>query len=51
LFQAFTYRNQVDWGLLTAMSVVYMVPTVILYLAVRRYLLKATVVGAIQGGG
>jgi multiple sugar transport system permease protein len=51
LFQAYTYRNQVDWGLLTATSVVYMVPTIILYLAVRRYLLKATVVGAIHGGG
>ena len=51
LFQAFTYRNQIDWGLLTATSVVYMLPTVLLYLAVRRYLLRATVVGAIQGGG
>jgi multiple sugar transport system permease protein len=51
LFQAFTYRNQIDWGLLTATSVVYMLPTIVLYLAVRRYLLKATVVGAIQGGG
>jgi multiple sugar transport system permease protein len=51
LFQAYTYRNQVDWGLLTATSVVYMLPTILLYLAVRRYLLRATVVGAIQGGG
>jgi multiple sugar transport system permease protein len=49
LFQAFTYRNQIDWGLLTAISVVYMLPTVILYLLVRRYLLRATVVGALQG--
>ncbi len=51
LFQAYTYRNQVDWGLLTATSVVYMAPTIVLYLLVRRYLLRATVVGAIQGGG
>ena len=51
LFQAFSYRNQVDWGLLTAISVVYMVPTIILYLLVRRYLIKATVVGALQGAG
>lgn len=49
LFQAFSYRNQVDWGLLTAISVVYMLPTIVLYLLVRRYLLRATVVGAIQG--
>lgn len=51
LFQAFTYRNQIDWGLLTAISVVYMLPTVILYFLVRRYLLRATVVGALQGAG
>jgi multiple sugar transport system permease protein len=51
LFQAFTYRNVIDWGLLAAISVVYMVPTIILYLLVRRYLIKATVVGAIQGAG
>lgn len=51
LFQAFSYRNQVDWGLLTAISVVYMVPTIVLYLLVRRYLIRATVVGALQGAG
>jgi ABC-type glycerol-3-phosphate transport system permease component len=50
LFQAFTYRNTIDWGLLTAISVVYMLPTIVLYMLVRRYLLKATVVGALQGG-
>ena len=49
LFQAFTYRNVIDWGLLTAISVVYMLPTIALYVLVRRYLLKATVVGALQG--
>ena len=51
LFQAFSYRNQVDWGLLTAISVVYMLPTIVLYLLVRRYLIRATVVGALQGAG
>ncbi|MEO8229088.1 MAG: carbohydrate ABC transporter permease [Chloroflexota bacterium] len=51
LFQAFSYRNQIDWGLLTAISVVYMLPTLILYVMVRRYLLKATMVGALQGAG
>jgi ABC-type glycerol-3-phosphate transport system permease component len=40
----------VDWGLLTAISVVYMLPTIVLYLLVRRYLIRATVVGALQGG-
>lgn len=51
LFQAFSYRNQIDWGLLTAISVVYMLPTIVLYVFVRRYLLRATVVGALQGAG
>jgi multiple sugar transport system permease protein len=51
LFQAFSYRNQIDWGLLTAISVVYMAPTIVLYILVRRYLLRATVVGALQGAG
>ena len=49
LFQAFSAFNQVDWGLLTATAVLYMVPTVVLYLFVRKYLLRATVGGAIKG--
>jgi ABC-type glycerol-3-phosphate transport system permease component len=49
LFQAYSYRNQVDWGLLTAISVVYMIPAIILYVVVRRYLLRATLVGALHG--
>jgi multiple sugar transport system permease protein len=49
LFQAFSGRNQVDWGLLTATAVLYMVPTVILYLFARRYLLQATFTGALKG--
>lgn len=49
MFRAFSARNQIDWGLLTATSVLYMLPTVVLYLFVRRYLLKATVTGALKG--
>ncbi|OGN82113.1 MAG: hypothetical protein A2X23_08660 [Chloroflexi bacterium GWC2_73_18] len=49
LFQAYIGRNLVDWGLLTAVSVVYMLPTIVFYLVVRRYLLRATVVGALAG--
>lgn len=36
-------------GLLTATAVLYMVPTVVLYLFARRYLLKATVTRALKG--
>lgn len=49
MFRAFSAHNQVDWGLLTATAVLYMVPTVVLYLFARRYLLKATVAGALKG--
>lgn len=49
MFRAFSAHNQIDWGLLTATAVLYMVPTVVLYLFARRYLLKATVAGALKG--
>lgn len=49
MFRAFSARNQIDWGLLTATAVLYMLPTVLLYLFVRRFLLKATVTGALKG--
>jgi multiple sugar transport system permease protein len=49
LFRAYTGRNVIDWGLLTAVSVVYMLPSLIFYLVVRRYLTRATVAGALHG--
>lgn len=49
MFRAFSAHNQVDWGLLAATAVLYMVPTVVLYLFARRYLLRATVTGALKG--
>ena len=49
LYAAYKGHNVIDWGLLTATSVIYMLPTVILYVIVRRYLLRATAVGALQG--
>ena len=49
MFRAFSAHNQIDWGLLAATAVLYMVPTVVLYLFARRYLLKATFTGALKG--
>lgn len=49
LFRAFTAFNQVDWGLLTASAVIYMVPPTILYVILRRYLLRSSLGGAIKG--
>jgi multiple sugar transport system permease protein len=49
LFQAYVGFNEVKWGLLTATAVIYMVPTLLMYLLVRRYLLRATLSGALKG--
>lgn len=49
MFRAFAAHNQIDWGLLAATGVLYMLPTVLLYLFARQYLLKATMTGALKG--
>lgn len=49
MFRAFSAHNQIDWGLLAATGVLYMLPTVLLYLFARQYLLKATMSGALKG--
>lgn len=49
LFRAFTAFNQVDWGLLTASAVIYMVPPTILYVILRRHLMRSSLGGAIKG--
>jgi multiple sugar transport system permease protein len=49
IFQAYEGFNEVKWGLLTATAVIYMIPTVVMYLLVRRYLLRATLSGAVKG--
>jgi multiple sugar transport system permease protein len=49
LFQAYVGFNEVKWGLLTATAVIYMIPTILMYLLVRRYLLRATLSGALKG--
>ncbi len=49
LFRAFTAFNQVDWGVLTASAVIYMVPPAILYGFLRRHLLRSSLGGAVKG--
>jgi multiple sugar transport system permease protein len=49
LFRAFSAFNQVDWGVLAASAVMYMVPPAILYGLLRRHLLKSSLGGAIKG--
>jgi ABC-type glycerol-3-phosphate transport system permease component len=49
LFRAYVSHSATDWGIMTSVAVVYMVPAIIFYLIVRRFLMKATVAGALQG--
>jgi multiple sugar transport system permease protein len=49
LFRAWVAYTIVDWGLLAAISFLYMAPAVILYLLVRRYLVGTSLVGGLHG--
>ncbi|AOW90949.1 hypothetical protein BC342_02655 [Streptomyces olivaceus] len=49
LFRSFTAFNQVDWGVLAASAVVYMAPPAVLYLFLRRHLMRSSLGGALKG--
>lgn len=49
LFRAFSEYNQVDWGLLAASAIVYLVPPAVLYMFVRKHLLRSSLGGAVKG--
>jgi multiple sugar transport system permease protein len=49
LFRAFSEHNRVDWGLLAASSIVYVAPPAILYVFVRKHLLRSSLGGALKG--
>jgi multiple sugar transport system permease protein len=49
LFRAFSEHNQVDWGLLAASAVVYVLPPAVLYMFVRKHLLRSSLGGAVKG--
>ncbi|MEA9984950.1 MULTISPECIES: carbohydrate ABC transporter permease [Subtercola] len=49
LFRAFSEHNQVDWGLLAASAIVYVAPPAILYIFVRKHLLRSSLGGAVKG--
>jgi multiple sugar transport system permease protein len=48
LFRAWTSYTQVDWGLLAALSIVYMIPAVVFYVFARRALERG-LTGALAG--
>lgn len=49
LFRAFSEHNQVDWGLLAASAIVYVLPPAVLYVFVRKHLLRSSLGGAVKG--
>ena len=49
LFRAFSEHNHVDWGLLAASAIVYVVPPAVLYVFVRKNLLRSSLGGAVKG--
>lgn len=49
LFRAFSEHNNVDWGLLAASALVYVLPPAVLYIFVRKNLLRSSLGGALKG--
>lgn len=49
LFRAFSEHDHVDWGLLAASAIVYVVPPAVLYVFVRKNLLHSSLGGAVKG--
>lgn len=49
LFRAFSEYNHVDWGLLAASAIVYVLPPAVLYVFVRKHLLRSSLGGAVKG--
>jgi multiple sugar transport system permease protein len=48
LYRAFNDRGGVDFGFLTALAVIYSLPTIGLYLIARRYLVKGMISGGVK---
>ncbi len=49
LFRAFSEHNRVDWGLLASSAIVYVLPPALLYVFVRKHLLRSSLGGAVKG--
>jgi multiple sugar transport system permease protein len=48
LYRAFGDQGSVDFGFLTALSVLYSVPSIVLYLFARQYLVKGMTAGSVK---
>jgi multiple sugar transport system permease protein len=49
LFRAFQQYYIIDYGQLTAMSLLYLAPSLLFFIVTRRYMMQATIVGATTG--
>jgi multiple sugar transport system permease protein len=48
LYRAFGQQGSVDFGFLTALAVIYSLPSILLYLLARQYLVKGMTVGSVK---
>jgi multiple sugar transport system permease protein len=48
LFRAFNDLGNVDFGFLTSLAVIYSVPSILLYLFARQYLVKGMTAGSVK---
>ena len=49
IFKAFTTVTAIDFGFMTALAVVYMIPTIILFVWARTYLIRSFNIGGVGG--
>jgi ABC-type glycerol-3-phosphate transport system permease component len=49
LLRAYLNYTAVDYGMMNAMALIYMAPTLLLFLFAREYLIKGTMAGAMAG--
>jgi multiple sugar transport system permease protein len=48
LYRAFGQQGAVDFGFLTALAVIYSMPSILLYLFSRQYLVKGMTAGSVK---
>ena len=48
LYRAFGDLGNVDFGFLTALAVIYSIPSILLYLFARQYLIKGMTAGSVK---
>ena len=49
VLQTFVGRGDTDWGAVMASSVIYTMPVVIVFIFLRKHLMRGTTAGAVKG--